>query len=129
MSEQTGEVAARKTGADYKPTFAAVDIADLPQITREGKTAQLVDEFLEANVKAARIDDAAPNFPASIQRYRKTHPDKAKLFRYSKRGGVLYLIRLDEVAETAPVSDNGEAEGVTEGEMPEGGATVADLDS
>lgn len=118
MAEQTAEVTETEKPS-FNPTFKAVSLDELPQITREGKTAKLVEEFLAANIQAAEVEDHAKTFSASLMRYRKTHPEQAASFKYSNRAGKLYLIRTD--LETEAVSEDGE--------VPSDGASVADLDA
>lgn len=71
MTDVAEAPAKRPTSADYKPVFESVNPDEIPAQTRAGKTAELLEAFLEAGIEAAEIKGQSKTFMTSLNNYRK----------------------------------------------------------
>jgi hypothetical protein len=105
-----GEIKMANTREKYNPTLAPADVAEIPDITREGKAQRIIEEFLNSGMSAATVTDGAKTFAASLNRNIKRSGVPVEVVT---RQGVVYLRLLSdaEVEARAEKWAESEAEG------------------
>lgn len=90
------------------PGLVPVDLSEIPEIQREGKASRVVEGFLEANVEAMEVTDAAPSFDVALKRYVKANSAPVRVIKRGKGDETRIFLKYD--AEAAG-DETPEAEG------------------
>lgn len=77
---------------EYNPTFSEINPEDIPSVTREGKAAKLINEFVESGLAAAKVQGHAKTFATSLKRAVKNTGAAVEVL---KRGDSVILKRTD----------------------------------
>lgn len=98
MAKNTG-----KTDSFPTPTLQEVSLDELPKVSREGKASRTVEEFIGSGMQAAQVNDAAPNYHASLKRYIKNSGAPVKVTTRKNAEGAVstYLSRVEDAPEEA----------------------------